>query len=103
MGAYIWLWGAQLELDQRDFSLLHARRASRGHNHILVQRYTLDKLRVFDRPTDLLHYPDITKVDVRGRGGDQPGDRRYCDWSKEGRVLGYDLCGISAVVRFGLA
>lgn len=71
---YVGLRATKLELNQTNLSLFHPCRSSRIGHRDLVKRQTFNKLSVFNRPANLLHYSDISQVDIGRGGGDKSGD-----------------------------
>ena len=73
-----------MELNNADFCLFDTCGAARSNDNILVEYNTIDKLGVFDCAADLLHYSDITKINV-GRGWCDKA--HYCSYGdgSEGR------------------
>ncbi len=70
-----------------DLGFFHSSGSSSGNNDILVQDDTLNQLRVFNGPTNLLHDTNVAKINV-GRGRrDQTRDRRDSDWCQSRRIL----------------
>ena len=91
--AYIGFWCAKLELNYTDLSFFHAGWTTSGGDDILVQDNTIHKLGVFDRTTNFLHYPDVSKVHTCGLGCHETRDSGNSDGSKRRRVLRNDLYG----------
>jgi hypothetical protein len=57
----------------------------------LVQNYAFYEFSVLNRSSDFLDDTNIPQIDVcRGRG-DEAGNSGDGDWSKDGRILRYDL------------
>jgi hypothetical protein len=73
-----------LELDDGNFGLFHARRATGGNDNVLVEDNTVHQLGVLDRPADFLDDADISQIDIGGSGGDETGDSGHRNRS-EGR------------------
>lgn len=59
---YIGFWCTELELNYTNLSLFHANWTTSRDDDVLVQDNTIHKLGIFNRTTNFLHYPDISKV-----------------------------------------
>ena len=60
----VWFGCTELELDETDLGFLYPRRAADGRDDVLVEDNAIYKLGILDCAADLLHYSDVTKVDI---------------------------------------
>ena len=62
--AYVGFGCAELELDETDLGLLYPRRAADGRDDVLVEDDAIYELGVLNCAANLLHYSDVTEVDI---------------------------------------
>ena len=61
---YVRLGCTELELDETDLGFLYPRRAADGRDDVLVENDAIYELCVLDCAANLLHYSDVTEVDI---------------------------------------
>ena len=60
----VWFGCTELELDETDLGFLYPRRAADGRDDVLVEDNAVYELGILDCAANLLHYSDVTKVDI---------------------------------------
>ena len=60
----VWFGCTELKLDETDLSFLYPRRAADGRDDVLVEDNAIYELGILDCAANLLHYSDVTEVDI---------------------------------------
>ena len=60
----VWFRCTELELDETNLGFLYPRRAADGRDDVLVEDNAVYELGVLDCAANLLHYSDVTEVDI---------------------------------------
>jgi hypothetical protein len=88
---YVGLGGTELELDNSYFGLFYPGRAPSGYDDILVQNDTIDKLCIFNRPSDPFDNADVPQIKVSRSWRYKASYGIDSDGSECRGVLRYDL------------
>lgn len=64
---YVWLWRAELELDEAYPSFFSSGRATSALDNRLVQHQTIYHFAVFDGASDFLDDADVAEINIVGR------------------------------------